>query len=157
VIALDRNWRESRKEEERLRKRQEQGPRQNQQEVFRQQIPQPQVWLRRQEAPQQQIPTGPVPMKGVERTNAVMVHPNQRAGFAQHNLYVIDIDQENRNCYSYRRFGHLARNCRNRGTRNRIGKRRRLEYRQNNGQRLMIEGENRQNNLNGDGDLIVLN
>jgi len=53
VIALNRNWRESRKEEERLRERQEQRPRQNQQEVFRQQIPQPQVWLRGQEAPQQ--------------------------------------------------------------------------------------------------------
>ena len=95
-------------------------------------------------------------MEGVERTNVVMVHPNQRAEFAQHNLYTIDVDQRNRNCYSCRGFGHLVRNCRNRRTENRIGEARRLEYRQNNGQRLMIEGENRQNNLNWDGDLIVL-
>jgi len=63
------------------------------------------------------------------------------------------MDRGNRNCYSYGGFGHLARNCRNRGIRNRTGEERRLEY----GQRLMIEGENGQSNLNGNGDLIVLN
>jgi len=41
------------------------------------------------------------------------------------------------------------RNCRNRGTGNRIGEGRRLEYRQNNGR------NNGQNNLNREGNLIV--
>ena len=50
----------------------------------------------------------------------------------------------------------MARNCRNRGIENRIEEGRRLEYEQNNGQRLMIEEENEQSNLNRDGDLIVL-
>ena len=67
-------------------------------------------------------------MEGVERINAVMVHSNQRAEFALHNLYTIDIDQENKNYYSYRRFGYLVRNYRNRRVENRIRKERRLEY-----------------------------
>ena len=66
------------------------------------------------------------------------------------------MDWENRNCYNCRGFGHLARNCRNRGIGNRIGEKRRLKYGQNNRQRLMIEEENGQSNLNGDRDLIVL-
>ena len=87
--------------------------------------------------------------------NVVMVHPNQRAGLAQHNLYAMDVDRGNRNCYSCRGFGHLAKNCRNRGIENRIGEERRLEYRN----RRIIEKGNGQNNsnLNGDSDLIVLN
>jgi len=50
-----------------------------------------------------------------------------------------------------------VRNCRNKGIENRIGERRRLEYGQDNKQRLMIEGRNGQSNLNRDRDLIVLN
>ena len=96
-------------------------------------------------------------MEGVERTNMVMVCSNQRTEFAQYNLYAIDMDQENRNCYSCGKFGHLVRNCRNREIGNKTGERRRLEYKQNNGQRLMIERGNGQSNLNRDGDLIVLN
>ena len=87
-------------------------------------------------------------MEGVERTNIVMVYPNQRAEFSQQNPYAMDVDKGNRNCYNCREFGHLAKNCRNRGTENRIGKNRKLEYRQEN---------NKQINLNGEGDLIVLN
>jgi len=52
-------------------------------------------------------------MEGMERTNTVIVHSNQRAGFAQHNPYAMDIDKGNRNCYNCRGFGHLARNYRN--------------------------------------------
>ena len=86
-------------------------------------------------------------MKGVERTNIVIVHPNQRAGFTPCNPYIMDVNRGNWNCYSYRGFEHLARNCRNKGTKNRIGKEIRLEYGQN----------NEQSNLNGNRDLIVLN
>jgi len=81
----------------------------------------------------------------------VIVYSNQRIGFAQHNLYAIDVDWRNMNCYNCRRFGHLARNHKNRGMGNRIGEGKRLEYGQNNG------GSNRQNNLNREGDLIVFN
>jgi len=92
----------------------------NQQGALGQSLPQPQVWPRRQELPQQQVPTGPAPMEGVERTNAAMATPQQRAGFPQRNPYAIDVDRrENRNCYACREFGHLARNCRNRGMMNR--------------------------------------
>jgi len=46
-------------------------------------------------------------MEGVERMNAVMIHLNQRAEFAQCNLYAMDVDRR-RNCYSCGGFGHLA-------------------------------------------------
>jgi len=51
AITLDRNWRESRREEERLRERKETNgvlaSRSNQQGALRQSLPQPQVWPRR--------------------------------------------------------------------------------------------------------------
>jgi len=68
----------------------------------------------------------------------------------------MDVDQRNRNCYNCEGFGHLARNCRNKGIENRIGERR-LEYVQNNRQRLRIEKGNGQNNLNRERDLIIFN
>jgi len=151
---LNRNWRESRREEERLRGRINNGAlasRLNNGETQWQQFPQPQIWLRRQKMPQQLVQTGLALMEGVERTNVVIMHSNQRVGFTQYNSYAMDVDQENRNCYNCRGFGHLARNCRNRRIRNRIGEGRRLEYssNENNGQRR-IEGGNRQDNLNGE-------
>ena len=113
-------------------------------------MPQPQIWPRRQKVQQQQVSVGSAPIEEVERTNVRMVCPNQRAGFAQHNLYTMDMDYKNQNCYNYRRFGHLARNYRNRRTENRIGEEKRLEYRE--------RRENKQDrNLNGDKNLIVLN
>ena len=67
----------------------------------------------------------------------------------------MDVDHGNRNCYNCGKFGHLARNCRNRRIENKIGEKRRLEYR-NNRQRLMIE-EGNNSNLNRDQDLILFN
>ena len=46
---------------------------------------QPQAWPRRQEVPQQWIPTEPTLMEKVERTNMMMVYPNQRVRFVQCN------------------------------------------------------------------------
>ena len=93
-------------------------------------------------------------MKGVERMNVVIVCSQQKVWFTQYNPYTMNVDRrENRNCSKCGGFRHMARNYRNRETRNRIGEGRRLEYRQ----RLMIEGNNRQENLNGEKDLVVLN
>ena len=79
AIALDHNWRESRREEERLQRKKETNgalaPRLNQQGALGQLLPQSQVWPRRQETPQQRVPTGPAPMEEVERTNMAMVRP----------------------------------------------------------------------------------
>ena len=80
----------------------------------------------------------PAPMERVERTNTVMVNPQQRAGFPQRNSYAMDVNRrENRNCYACGGFGHLARNYRNRG----MGANRRMEVEQDN------------SNLNGEGGL----
>ena len=58
----------------------------------------------------------------------------------------MNVDRE-RNYYIYGGFGYLVRNYRNRDIRNIIREGRRLEYGQ---------GNNKQNNLNENGDLIVL-
>ena len=88
---LDRHWRESRREEERLRGQKESGggaPKQEQ----RQNLPQPLVWQRRQISPQQVI-TGPAPMERVERTNTVVVRgQRQRIGAPRRDLYAMEID-----------------------------------------------------------------
>ena len=66
-----------------------------------------------------------------------MVNPQQRAGFPQRNTYAIDMDRrENRNCYTCRGFGHLARNCRNRG----IGMNKRMKVDQDTNSNLNGEG-----------------
>jgi len=104
---------------------------------------QPQVWPRRQEAQQWGL-TGPASMKEVERTNVVMIYPTQQAGFVLHNPYAIGIGRGNRNYCSCGGFGHLAWNCR----RQTMGQGKRMEYKDN--------WNNRQNNLNGEEDLIVL-
>jgi len=83
-------------------------------------------------------------MEKVERINAVMVYSTQKVGLAQHSLHTIDVDRR-RNCYSCGGFGHLAWNYR----RQIIGQERRIEYENNQ--------NNEQSNLNGKGDLIVLN
>jgi len=140
ATALDRNWRESRKEEKRLREKKEMmggAPKQEQRQI----IPRPLVWQRRQQPPQQAT-IGPAPMEGVERTNMAVVTPQQRAGFPQRNPYAMDVDRrENRICFACGGFRHMARFCRNRRMVNR---------------RIEVD-QNLSNNLNGEGDLVSPN
>ena len=69
AMALDRNWRESRREEERMRGRKEGEGVQKQE---KQNLPRPLVWQRRQPLPQQAT-IGPAPMEGVKKMNVVVV------------------------------------------------------------------------------------
>ena len=69
AMALDRNWRESRREEERLRKKEGGGVQKQEQRTS---LPRPLVWQRRQPLPQQAT-MGPAPMEGVEKTNVVVL------------------------------------------------------------------------------------
>ena len=125
ATALDRNWRESRREEERLRKKEigEGGQKQE-----RQSLPRPLVWQRRQPLPQQAT-IGPAPMERVERTNAVVVRgAGQGAGVPPRwDPFAMEVDR-GRNCFACGGFGHMARHCRNRGQRGRVVDNRRVEY-----------------------------
>ena len=114
ATALDRNWRESRREEERLRKKEGGGVQKQEQRTS---LPRPLVWQRRQPLPQQAT-TRPASMEGVERTNAVVVRGSGagQSGEAppRRDPFAMDIDR-GRNCYTCGGFGHMARHCRNRG------------------------------------------
>ena len=151
AAALDRNWRESRREEERLRGKKEVGGGTQKQE--RQNLPRPLVWQRRQPLPQQAT-TGPAPMEGVERTNVVVVRgQGQGAGIPlRRDPFAMDIDR-GRNCYACGGFGHMARHCRNRGQRGRIADNRRVEY----GGGRIEEISNSVNNLKEEENLELLN
>ena len=59
----------------------------------------------------------------------------------------MNVNRNNRNCYNCKGFEHLVRNCKNRGTRDRIREGRRLEYKE---RRMIKEGNENNNNLNGD-------
>jgi len=147
ATALDRNWRESRREEERLKKKEVGGgvPKQE-----RQSLPQSLVWQRRQ-MPQQAI-TGPTPIEGVERTNTVVVRESEQgAGVSlRWDPYAMEVDRR-RNCYACGEFEHMAHHCRNR-RRGRLMERRRVEYR---GGRIK-EINNHRDNLKGVENLELL-
>jgi len=128
ATVLDRNWRESRREEERLRGKKETGGGASKQEQ-RQIMPRPLVWQRRQQSPQQAT-TGPVPMEGIERTNVVVVRgqgQGQVMGVLRRDSYVMEIDRR-RNCYACGGFGHMAHHCRNQGQKRRVMEGKRVEY-----------------------------
>jgi len=149
ATALDRNWRESRREEERLKKKEGgNAPKQGQQ----QSLPRPLVWQRRQPLPQQAA-TGPAPMEGIERTNAVVVRgAGQGAGVPlRRDPFAMEVDR-GRNCFACGGFGHMARHCRNRG-RGRPMDGRRVEY----GGGRIEEVFDNSNNLKGGEDLELLN
>ena len=90
-------------------------------------MPQPLVWQRRQQPPQQAI-TGPALMEEVERMNVVVVRGSGQGMGAslRRDPYAIEVDCR-RNCYACRGFGHMACYCRNRG-RERAMEGRRVEY-----------------------------
>jgi len=149
VTALDRNWRESRREEERLRKKEVGGggPKQE-----RQSLPRSLVWQRWQPL-SQQATTGPALMEGIERTNTVVVRgQGQGAGIPpRRDPFAIEVDR-GRNCYACRGFGHMACHCRNRG-RGRPMDGRRVEY----GRGRIEEILDNSNNLKGMENLESLN
>ena len=102
----------------------------------------------------QQATTGPAPMEGVERMNAVVVRgQGQGTGFPpRRDPFAMDIDR-GRNCYACGGFGHMACHCRNRERRGRVAEGRRLEY-----GRGGIEGINEHSdNLKGVENLEFLN
>jgi len=91
AMALDRNWRESRRKEERLKKKEVGGGLKQE----KQSLPQPLVWQRRQPLPQQAT-TGPVLMEGMERMNVVVVRrqgAGQSAGIPpRRDPFVMEVD-----------------------------------------------------------------
>jgi len=76
--------------------------------IQEQQLPQSQVWPRRQEV-QQQVLVRPAPIEGVERMNSHHKPATTVAGsIPRHNPYVIEV-YYGRNCYSCGSFRHLVR------------------------------------------------
>ena len=129
-----------------MKKKEVGGGKQEQRQI----LPRPLVWQRRQPLPQQAT-TGPAPMEGIERTNAVV--RGQGAGVPQRrDPFAMDIDR-GRNCYACGGFGHMAHHCRNQGMRGRVGENRRIEY----GGGQIEEVTNFSNNLKAGEDLELLN
>ena len=101
----------------------------------------------------QQATTGPTPMEGVERTNAVVVRElGHGAGIPpRRDPYAMEVDR-GRNCYACEGFGHMAHHCRNRG-RGRLMEGRRVEY----GGGRIKEIYDQRDNLKGAENLGLLN
>ena len=97
---------------------------------------------------------GPALMEGIEWTNAVVVRGGgQGAGVPpRRDPFAMEVDW-GRNCYACGGFGHMARHCRNRGSRGRVAENRRVEY----GGGQIEEITNFPNNLKGDKNLELLN
>jgi len=102
----------------------------------------------------QQATTGPAPMEGIEKTNAVAVR-GQGQGMeipSRRDLFAMDIDR-GKNCYACGGFRHMAQHCRNRGQRGRVADNRRVEY----GGSRIEEILNFENNLKEEENLELLN
>jgi len=97
-------------------------------------------------------------MKGVERTNAVVVRGSgqgvgQSAGVPpRRDPFAMEVDW-GRNCYACGGFRHMARHCRNREQRRRVAENRRVEY----GGGRIEEITNFGNNLKEEENLELLN
>jgi len=93
-------------------------------------------------------------MKGVEKTNAVVVRgQGQGTGVPpRRDPYAMEVDR-GRNCYACGGFGHMACHCRNRGQRERVVENRRVEY----GGGRIEEITNFENNLKEEENLELLN
>jgi len=104
----------------------------------------------------QQTTTGPAPMEGIKRTNAVVVRGSgvgQSGGAPPRwDSFAMDIDRR-RNCYACGGFGHMAHHCRNWGMRGRVADNRRVEY----GDARIEEIDNLMNSLKEDENLELLN
>ena len=105
------------------------------------------MWQRRQQLPQQTT-TRPALIKGVERTNIVVVRgTEQGTGIPPRwDPYAMKIDRE-RNCYACGGFEHMAHHCRNWKQRGRV-----MEYREG----KIEEIQNIMNNLKGAENLELL-
>ena len=92
----------------------------------------------------QQATTGPAPMEGIERMNAVVVRGQGAETPPRRDPFAMEVDR-GRNCFACGGFGHMAHHCKNQGMRGRVAENRRLKY---GGGR--IEGINEQlDNLKG--------
>jgi len=100
--------------------------------------------------PPQQMTTGPAPMEGVERTNAVVVRGQGAEISPRQDPYAMEVDR-GRNCYTCGSFGYMACYCRNR-ERERLMERRRVEY----GGGRIKEINDYRNNLKGVENLELL-
>ena len=102
----------------------------------------------------QQVTTGPVPMEGVERTNAVVVRGQGQGAEIplRQDPFAMEVDR-GRNCFACGGFGHMARHCRNRGQCGRVVDNRRIEY----GGGRIEEISSLMNNLKEDENLELLN
>ena len=98
--------------------------------------------------------TGPAPMEGVERMNAVVVRESgvgQNAGIPlRRDPYAMEVNR-GRNCFACRGFGHMAHHCRNWGRR--VAENQRVEY----GGGKIEEIMNFANNLKEEENLELLN
>ena len=101
----------------------------------------------------QQATTGPAPMEGVERTNAVVVRGQEpNVGIPpRRDPFAMEIDR-GRNCFACGGFGHMTRHCRNQGQRGRVVENRRVEY----GGGKIEEITNNMNNLKVEENLEFL-
>ena len=100
----------------------------------------------------QQATTGPAPMEGVERTNAVVVRGTGQGVEAppRRDPFAMEIDR-GRNCYACVGFGHMAHHCRNRAG-GRVMQGRRVEY----GGGRIEEVNDQKDNLKGVENLELL-